>query len=882
MSWDNSKDCCCDGTNNQLIVRTIPVCVSGSELVFADMSQVQVTETLHPVSNTVIGITFDKVIIQGIEGTIEYFVEDPDNGSTNLNYSVNNGAFTSLQIDGIQCPAQVTGDWWLGINGTVQGPVSGDNKIIVRTTFDDPIYSKRFHYVDLNNGIISGRWSVGGVYPVEAICGGPLFYVDPVTRQVGPDGTGGSDPYVCCDGTLLFNNGSAISSVEFHYNLNPGGGTTTTRVFGLRWAISGNSEGCSEDTCPIDFSIGYLYNDVLYTSSDDLVSDVQAAFPQYVVSFNSALCRLDLLYTGPDPEPELPVVIDLTPPVEVDRPIANDDLRGIEFNVPTQVDVRVNDVWCVSDEVTTWKLIPGSEVNATVFELNGGDGTFTVLTTIVGNWEFQYEIYCDGIASGEIATVSGVTQALPMALDDDTGMHNCLEEFTYDVTTNDVPCSGVTTWELVAGSEVNVIVTDTPTNGDGNFNITPQSTGPFSFNYELFCDGVSSGEVATVSGTCDCLANITAYTLSFDGSGVIGNVGNGTEENPFQAGDVVIFTLFVSNFSGYDVDGAIHSFTSLSPVTITNDPDSLSGLEIDIVNGTSQILTYTYVVTSTDASAGSFTNTASYSHPSCGGIVGSSSLELFASNFVTVPFECDGVINCPINFPVRFITNDVNNANNPYITNPTDLTDAIMNYLTQNLISATNITVDLTSCIVTFTPSEKGYATTVVEFIELCDDCPEYEFIGPQNIPQTNYTIRSDDPQSSCQNSPPLQSDLFTFVGESPWHPNACDEIWATATALPIGKCLYRARVVMSRAGASPGPASVHALSVRNNLGDNIQTLNIVQSDLPVANVRYTFDLVFDPLDILTPAAPTISVWLKLTGWDNEIIYVHEYTLGPV
>ena len=71
---------------------------------------------------------------------------------------------------------------------------------------------------------------------------------------------------------------------------------------------------------------------------------------------------------------------------------------------------------------------------------------------------------------------------------------------TVDVSANDAPCpAGITSYQLVSGSETNVTV-QTNLSLDGNFDYTPQGLGPWSFDYEVLCDGVPSGETATVSG----------------------------------------------------------------------------------------------------------------------------------------------------------------------------------------------------------------------------------------------------------------------------------------------------------------------------------------------------------------------------------------------
>lgn len=69
------------------------------------------------------------------------------------------------------------------------------------------------------------------------------------------------------------------------------------------------------------------------------------------------------------------------------------------------VNVASNDVQCPSGQVTTWVLVPGSNINCSV--AGGTNGLFDVTPTSPGPWSFQYEIFCDANASGATADVSG-------------------------------------------------------------------------------------------------------------------------------------------------------------------------------------------------------------------------------------------------------------------------------------------------------------------------------------------------------------------------------------------------------------------------------------------------------------------------------------------
>jgi hypothetical protein len=91
-----------------------------------------------------------------------------------------------------------------------------------------------------------------------------------------------------------------------------------------------------------------------------------------------------------------------------------------------------------------------------------------------------------------------VCPILAVASNDDVGDKPSGSSSSLTVSTNDTLCStGGSTFALVSGSQVNVT---SVSNVGAVFSYTPISAGPFSFKYNILCDGVVTSE-ATVSGT---------------------------------------------------------------------------------------------------------------------------------------------------------------------------------------------------------------------------------------------------------------------------------------------------------------------------------------------------------------------------------------------
>lgn len=132
---------------------------------------------------------------------------------------------------------------------------------------------------------------------------------------------------------------------------------------------------------------------------------------------------------------------------------------------------------------------------------SGSDNTFTFCAC-------DGSINTFGTIRYGLAGFCGSPYTPPVAVDDSTGSRPINTAYNYDVTTNDTACQlpDTSTWELVAGSEVNCVVTVA---SNGVFTITPTAYGTHSFRYVIKCgNGIYSNE-ATVTGTTPTPTPIT-------------------------------------------------------------------------------------------------------------------------------------------------------------------------------------------------------------------------------------------------------------------------------------------------------------------------------------------------------------------------------------
>lgn len=105
--------------------------------------------------------------------------------------------------------------------------------------------------------------------------------------------------------------------------------------------------------------------------------------------------------------PDEPTVMD---------PVAVDDTftTVVTPATPSTVDVSSNDTACDGGQTTTYVLNPASYQNImTITPTSSATGQFTVTPGGLScEWSFEYEIYCDGTATGETATATGRADAL--------------------------------------------------------------------------------------------------------------------------------------------------------------------------------------------------------------------------------------------------------------------------------------------------------------------------------------------------------------------------------------------------------------------------------------------------------------------------------------
>jgi hypothetical protein len=152
----------------------------------------------------------------------------------------------------------------------------------------------------------------------------------------------------------------------------------------------------------------------------------------------------------------------------------------------------------------TWNVTNGIIIS--------GQGTDTVQVQISANGSVNCSVTnCSGLNSVSLSKV--VTLITADAIDDVQGVKTIGTAYNVDVSTNDTVCNnGVTSYALTTGSLVNVVINSVT---GSIFNYTPVGT-PFSFQYEIKCNGVTL-DGATVSGTA------VAACTNVTGGSIVGN-----------------------------------------------------------------------------------------------------------------------------------------------------------------------------------------------------------------------------------------------------------------------------------------------------------------------------------------------------------------------
>lgn len=168
-----------------------------------------------------------------------------------------------------------------------------------------------------------------------------------------------------------------------------------------------------------------------------------------------------------------------------------DNLGALTANTARAIDVGSNDVTCTGGATTTYSAVAGS-ITGGIVSQSGNTSQFVLTPSSDGS--FDYNILCAG-AIVDTATVQWTIIRTAVANDDNFGSLSIGELTAVDVSTNDTPCTvGVTTYALLAGSQINATVVQAAVGGS-IFNITPQAPG--EFKYTILCDG-NVVDIATV------------------------------------------------------------------------------------------------------------------------------------------------------------------------------------------------------------------------------------------------------------------------------------------------------------------------------------------------------------------------------------------------
>lgn len=135
-------------------------------------------------------------------------------------------------------------------------------------------------------------------------------------------------------------------------------------------------------------------------------------------------------------------------------------------------------------------------INGLVITISG-----TAASTDVGSASYSFGAVND-CSTVNISSSPGTVNAITAdAVDDFVGTKTVGTPQTIDIKTNDILCSsGTTTFSLISGSQINVNNVNVPSTGVSSY--TPIAAGPFSFRYNLLCNGVIV-DTATVSGVAE-------------------------------------------------------------------------------------------------------------------------------------------------------------------------------------------------------------------------------------------------------------------------------------------------------------------------------------------------------------------------------------------
>ena len=185
-----------------------------------------------------------------------------------------------------------------------------------------------------------------------------------------------------------------------------------------------------------------------------------------------------------------------------------------------------------------------------------GTDTVTITTNTAGNVDVTVT-NCSGAGSVTLSFPITLEPPTADAVDDNVGSQTVGIPQTVDVSVNDTLCSsGVTTFALT-GSPVN---TTASLASGSTFNYTPAAPGPFSFQYDILCDGIGV-DTATVSGTAvaGCV-NVTTTPVTGNASVFAGTPENYTATPDGTAPHTYVWTA---------VGGTINSGQGTATVNVT-------------------------------------------------------------------------------------------------------------------------------------------------------------------------------------------------------------------------------------------------------------------------------------------------------------------------
>lgn len=246
--------------------------------------------------------------------------------------------------------------------------------------------------------------------------------------------------------------------------------------------------------------------------------------------------------------------------------IANGDTSSLETAAADATAVGTD--CTAAGAATTYTLVEGSEVNATVVNLSG---VFTATPVNCGAYSFQYETRCDGVLV-DTATVSGYWLCATA-----TGIADA--EVTGDLAVADVACNKLTTTWAETSPAARVNLSAVTVNANGTYSVSPVDLSiPWSFTYDILCGGdiVDSGTVtgAVVTATAEDDAGTSA-------AAAVQVTGNAATNDTVCSQGTTAYQL--KDTTGNPVNGTVDSFnTSTAAYEFTPAADGPWSFEYEI------------------------------------------------------------------------------------------------------------------------------------------------------------------------------------------------------------------------------------------------------------------------------------------------------------